>query len=80
MKSPELFDLSGKSALVSGGGRGIGRIVAFALAEAGADVVVASRDEKTCAETAKDIAVATGRTGLSGRLDVTEKGRVEVCA
>ena len=80
MKSPELFDLSGKSALVSGGGRGIGRIVAFALAEAGADVVVASRDEKTCAETAKDIAVATGRTALSGRLDVTEKGSVEECA
>jgi len=77
MKSPELFDLSGKSALVSGGGRGIGRIIAFALAEAGANVGVGSRDVQACAGTAKDIAAATGRTTLSGKLDVTERGSVE---
>jgi len=77
MRSPELFDLSGKSALVSGGGRGIGRIIAFALAEAGANVGVGSRDEHACAEAAKDIAAATGRTTLSGKLDVTEKANVE---
>ncbi|HYA55266.1 MAG TPA: 3-oxoacyl-ACP reductase FabG [Nitrososphaerales archaeon] len=76
MKSLELFDLSGKAALVTGGGRGIGKTIALALAEAGADVAVASRDEQACAATAKDIAVATGRTTLSGKLDVTEKGSV----
>jgi gluconate 5-dehydrogenase len=77
MKSLELFDLSGKSALVSGGGRGIGKTIALALAEAGANVAVASRDEQACAEAAKEIATATGRITLSGKLDVTEKGSVE---
>jgi len=77
LKSLELFDLSGKSALVSGGGRGIGRTIAFALAEAGANVAVASRDEHACVATAKEIADATGRTTLGGKLDVSEKGSVD---
>jgi len=77
MKSLQLFDLSGKSALVSGGGRGIGRTVAFALAEAGADVAVGSRDEQACAGTAKEIAAATGKKTISGKLDVSERGSVE---
>jgi NAD(P)-dependent dehydrogenase (short-subunit alcohol dehydrogenase family) len=77
LKSLELFDLSKKTALVSGGGRGIGRTIAMALAEAGAKVAVGSRDEQACAETAKEIGAATGRATLSGKLDVTEKGSVE---
>ena len=40
-------------------------------------MAVASRDELVCAETAKEIATATGRRTLSGRLDITEKGSVE---
>jgi NAD(P)-dependent dehydrogenase (short-subunit alcohol dehydrogenase family) len=77
MKSLELFDLGGKSALVSGGGRGIGKTIALALAEAGANVAVASRDEAACAETAKEIAGATGRNTISTKLDITEKASVE---
>ena len=77
MKSLELFDLGGKSALVSGGGRGIGKTIALALAEAGANVAVASRDEAACAETAKEIAGATGRNAISTKLEVTEKASVE---
>ena len=50
MSDPErvarLFDLGGEAALVTGGNGGIGRGIALGLAEAGADVVIAARDEK----------------------------------
>lgn len=77
MKSLELFDLTGKNALVTGGGRGLGKTMAQALAEAGANVAVASRDETACAETAREIGEGTGRRVISGRLEVSEKGSVD---
>ena len=61
MPSPaELFDLTGKVAVVTGGSRGIGRAVSFALAAAGAEVVVASRKLENCETTAAEITQATG--------------------
>jgi len=75
-KALDLFSLSGKRALVTGGGKGLGKTIAYALAEAGASVAVASRDEQTCAETAREIAKATGQTTLSSRLDVADKNSV----
>jgi NAD(P)-dependent dehydrogenase (short-subunit alcohol dehydrogenase family) len=55
------FDLTGRTALVTGGSRGIGRAAAQALAEAGADVIVASRNESSGRRAADEIAAATGR-------------------
>jgi NAD(P)-dependent dehydrogenase (short-subunit alcohol dehydrogenase family) len=65
MKTPaQLFDLSGKVAVVTGGSRGIGRAVAQGLAAAGADVVVASRKLDSCEAAAREIEAATGRRAL----------------
>ena len=56
------FDLSGKRALITGGGRGLGREMAQAFAEHGADVIIASRKLDVLEQTAAEIAEATGRT------------------
>lgn len=65
----QLFDLSGRTALVTGGGRGIGRHLAIGLAEAGADVCVASRKLANCEETVRAIE-ATGRRGQAFAADL----------
>ncbi len=49
------FKLDGKTAIVTGGGQGLGRELAIGLAEAGADVVVVQRKLDVAEATAKDI-------------------------
>lgn len=51
----KIFDLTGKTALVTGGGRGLGRGIALALAEAGADVALTSRTEEELKVVSKEI-------------------------
>jgi NAD(P)-dependent dehydrogenase (short-subunit alcohol dehydrogenase family) len=65
-----LFDLSGRVAVVTGGGTGLGKGIATGLAQAGALVVVASRREDIVDRTAADIR-ATGGRAEGAVLDVT---------
>ncbi len=75
-----LFDLSGRTALVTGAGRGLGRIFALALAKAGADVAVADLDEDSAAKVAAEITAATGRRSMAIGFDVTDSGHVDALA
>ena len=63
--SSEIFGLTGKVAVVTGGSRGIGRAVVLGLAAAGADVVIASRKLDNCEIAAKEIEGSTGRRALA---------------
>jgi NAD(P)-dependent dehydrogenase (short-subunit alcohol dehydrogenase family) len=56
------FQLSGKTALVTGGGRGIGKAIAHRLAEAGANVVIASRKLENLEAVAREFSSLPGRT------------------
>jgi len=70
MQTKELFDLRGRVAIVTGGGSGLGRQMAIALAEMGADVVLCARNAERCAETAAELS-ALGVRALGLRCDVT---------
>ncbi len=72
----ENIDLTGQVAIVTGGGRGIGRAVALALAKAGAKVAVSARTTEQLAETVALIEEAGGR-GLAMPTDVTDQKAVE---
>jgi dehydrogenase/reductase SDR family protein 4 len=54
--------LQGKAALITGGGRGIGKAIAFRLAQAGANVVIASRKLENLEATAREFASLPGKT------------------
>ena len=73
----DLFKLDGRRALVTGGSKGLGREIAFALAQADADVVITSRNAETCAATARDIASATGRQATSIAADIAQAADVD---
>ena len=66
----ELFDLTDRVVLVTGGSRGLGREMAFAAAQCGADVIIASRKFESCVETANEIEAATGRTAFPYQVHV----------
>lgn len=77
LRIKELFNLSGKTALVTGGARNLGRDMAEALAEAGADVAISSRDISCAESVASELAKSTGRTILPLELDVADEDSVK---
>jgi NAD(P)-dependent dehydrogenase (short-subunit alcohol dehydrogenase family) len=61
----ELFDLTGKVVVVTGGSRGLGRSMVLAVAGAGADVLVVSRKQEACEEVAALAVEQTGRRAVA---------------
>lgn len=72
----DLYDLNGKVGLVTGGARRLGRDEAEALAEAGADVAITSRNMEMADKTAAEIAQATGRTVRAYHMELTDEQEV----
>lgn len=71
-----LFDLTGKKALVTGSSRGIGRAIAEALLEAGAQVVVTGVSDRVTG-TAAELAANTGRSPIPIRADLSDRAETK---
>lgn len=74
----EMFDLSGKVAIVTGSSRGIGRAIAEAYAEAGARVVISSRKQSACDTVAETINARYGEArAIAVAASISDKGALE---
>ena len=73
----DTFSLQGRTAIVTGGYRGLGLAFARGLAEAGADLVLGARDERASVEAAARLAEETGRTVVGIGLDVSDRASAE---
>jgi NAD(P)-dependent dehydrogenase (short-subunit alcohol dehydrogenase family) len=71
-EAPSGFDLTGRIALVTGGGRGLGKAIARGLARAGAQIVIAGRSERDVAVGLEEI---LGETNGAGRYVTADLGR-----
>src|SRR5713226_6479974 len=71
-----LFDLSGKVAIVTGSSRGIGRAIAEGFAEAGARVVISARNQERCDETAAAIR-GNGGEAIAVTARISDKAQLE---
>ena len=67
MTTNSIFDLTGKVAIVTGGGRGLGRAMASGLSAAGANVMIGARTTDEIEETASAIRVSGGEAKAMGR-------------
>jgi gluconate 5-dehydrogenase len=75
-ESHNFFDLSGRTAVVTGASRGLGQYFGRALARAGADLVVTARDAATCAEFEHEIKLL-GRKVVALSLDVRDRSSID---
>lgn len=73
----DLFKLTGKTAIVTGGGRGLGAVIAETYAEAGANVVICSRDLATCEAMGKHLEETYGVETLVFACDVTDADQIK---
>jgi NAD(P)-dependent dehydrogenase (short-subunit alcohol dehydrogenase family) len=73
---PDLFDLTGRVAIVTGTSRGLGQVFATALARAGADLVLTSRKRDSLAQFEQQIK-SIGRRAISVDLDVRDHDSIE---
>jgi NAD(P)-dependent dehydrogenase (short-subunit alcohol dehydrogenase family) len=73
----DMFRLDGRRALVTGGSKGLGLVMATALAQAGADVAICSRNLAEGKTAAESIAQSTGRKALAFQADVTRPAEVD---
>jgi len=76
MSTLDKFRLDGHVAVVTGGGRGIGRAIALGLAEAGADIVLAARRTEEIEAVAEEVK-ALGRRGLGITTDMMDMDQIE---
>ncbi len=76
MRVQQLFDLSGKIAVVTGGGSGLGRQMAEGLAECGANVVLCARTVERCEEVAEELR-ALGVRALALACDVRDPPQIQ---
>jgi NAD(P)-dependent dehydrogenase (short-subunit alcohol dehydrogenase family) len=73
LKAPKLFDLTGRVALVTGAGSGIGQRIAIGLAQCGAHVACLDRREDGGLQDTADVIEGAGRKALTIAADVTDK-------
>lgn len=72
-----LFDLTGKVFLVIGGARHLGRDMATALAEAGADGMITSRTAESAKQTAEELSTSLGKRIIGQPLDANDESQIE---
>lgn len=77
MKLTDMFSLKGKVALVTGGGRGIGKFIATGLTEAGADIILTSRKIKNLEATAAELEASQKVKALAIVCDMAKEDTVE---
>ena len=76
MNAVELFNLTGRKALVTGAGRGIGRVLAISLAQSGCDIAILEKNMKDAHNVAEEIN-KLGKRALAIKVDVTKKADIE---
>ena len=73
----KLFDLHGRTALITGGSKGLGKVIASGLASAGANVVLVSRHGAEAQEAADEIAADHGQGALGIEADITVPAQID---